>query len=1182
MGKFSLNKRQLLFIMRVTVFKFILIFLITSFVHAEGTSAQGILDRQVTVNLKDAALKTALSRIEAAANIRFSYSRNIINLNLTVNVNAEAETLSRVLQQLLTPLSIKYQVVNDQILLYQSKKKAFGIYKAVENLAIEDKDLAVQYLAFQGRVISSATGKGLSDVNIQVKNTNLGTTTDRNGSFALELPNGNAVLVFSYVGFVTKEVPVNDQKFLEITIDPDIKLQDEVIVVGYGTQKARDVTGSVARISAKEIRQVAVVSADQAILGRVAGVQVSQNSGEPGGEISVRIRGIASITSGSDPLIVVDGIPMSVNLRAINPNDIETIDVLKDAAAAAIYGSRASAGVILITTKRGKSGKVTIGVDVFSGIQKVGKMIPLLNGPEFAKLANENLVNAGQSPNPAWSNPSSLPTTDWQKAIFRSAPLNNYNVSISGGSDKARSYLSFGYTNQQGIIQRSNYERYTSRINLDYDVSSRLKFGVNINFNFDKTRNPTTQSTDAGVLSGTPNGVLQALPTDPIYTDVQGPLGDHLWGFRGYAMRANTRPSAWYVTINPVWRNDYYTELNRGQNTQLLTNAFGELELLKGLKFKSIIGYNINNGFSTNGSPYKLPAEIDPQSNAGYSQNWSKGTQWNSVNTLNYTGSFGDHNFSVLVGTDALKGTGGYISGSGGRQPENQVSLSATTQNPVRQVNGSDYVPFSLFSYLGRLTYNYNEKYLVSATFRRDASSKFADGSRWGTFPSVSIGWRLSKEQFMRTLPFVDELKIRGSYGSVGNQNIPDLRFLSTYTDMGGRFGYSLGTPTAQVVGIQPGVLGNPAISWEKNTEKNIGLDAVLFKGMFNLTADYYKKDLTDLLGTVPTPWYSTPFNGSYLANAFSMYNQGVEISLGFSKTIGGLRFNANGNFTTINNKVTSLIPGNTSGYLFQSISIIGSSFNDGGAQTRTMVGEKVGNFWGYEFDGIIQNQAELDKSGMKGLGAKVGDKRFKDINGRDSKGNLTGTPDGKVDEDDKKIIGNGIPGYVYGFSLGAEFKGFDFNAFFNGQGDVQIANMTKAVMYHMHFFNGPGLNNGHKDLLNSWHGEGTSNTLPRNSYDAPTSNRYFATDYIENGAFLRLRNIQLGYNLPTALASKISMTRARIYVSAQNLFTATQYSGYDPEVGSATIGTRVQTAGVDFGRYPTARMFLVGISASF
>jgi hypothetical protein len=308
------------------------------------------------------------------------------------------------------------------------------------------------------------------------------------------------------------------------------------------------------------------------------------------------------------------------------------------------------------------------------------------------------------------------------------------------------------------------------------------------------------------------------------------------------------------------------------------------------------------------------------------------------------------------------------------------------------------------------------------------------------------------------------------------------------------------------------------------------------------------------------------------------MQNQGVELLVGFNKKIGEVRFTANANFTTIRNKVLELFPGNSSGFLSQSISVIGQDQ----AQTRTYVGERVGNFWGYIFDGIIQNEAELAASGMAGLGSKVGDKLYKDINGRDDKGNLTGTPDGKVNQDDKTFIGNGMPGYVYGFTLGAEFKGFDFNAFFNGQGDVQIANMTKAVMYHMRFHNGPGLNNVHKDVLNSWKGEGTSNTLPRNSYDAPYSNRLFASDYIENGAFLRLRNIQIGYTLPTAIASKVAMSRARVYVAAQNLFTITDYSGYDPEVGSATVGNRVLTTGADFGRFPTARMYTVGISAQF
>ena len=1016
----------------------------------------------------------------------------------------------------------------------------------------------------------------LANATVKVAGENTSTMSKEDGTFSINVKK-NGTLLFSYVGFGEQEFNVEGNSTHNVQFSRASTDLNAVVVVGYGTQRSRNVSGAVARIGAKEIRQVAVVSADQAILGRVAGVQVSQNSGEPGGEISVRIRGIASITSGSDPLIVVDGIPLSVNIRAINPNDIESIDVLKDAAASAIYGSRASAGVILITTKRGKAGKVAINLDAFTGTQKVTKFIPVLSGPEYAKLGNENLVNGGQAPNPAWANPASLPTTDWQDAMFRSAPMHNYNVSVSGGNEKARTFLSFGYIKQDGIVQRSTYERYTSRINMDYDVSNKLKLGVNVNFNFDKNRNPTTQSNDGGVIIGNSASVLNANPIDPIYTTTEGPLGDHLFGFRGYAMRANTRPAQWYLTGNPIWRNDYYTELTRGQNTQLLSNAFGELELLKGLKFKSIISYNISNSFGIYGQPYQLPASIDPQSNSTYQEGWNKGAQWNWVNTLNYEKSLGSHNFSLLVGTDALKGSGAFVQGNGTGQPENQQSLTATTSN--NRVAGSAYVPFSLFSYLSRLNYNYKEKYLVSFNFRRDGSSKFAEANRYGYFPSVSAAWRISQESFMQSMSFIQELKIRGSYGSVGNQNIPDLQYLSTYTNSGGRYGYSLGTPPALIGGIRPGVLGNKDISWEKNTERNIGLDAIFANGMFNLSADYYKKELTDLLGTVPTPFYSTPYNGSFLANAFSMENSGIELLLGFNKTLGGLRLNASVNFSTIENKVTGLIPGNTSGYLPQSISVIGDK---DGAETRTYVGEKVGNFWGYIFDGIIQNAAELEASGMKGLGSKIGDKRFKDINGRDLKGNLTGSPDGKVNGDDKTFIGNGIPGFIYGFNLGAEYKGFDLNVFFNGQGDVQIANMTNAIMNHMRFNNGPGLVNVNKSVLNSWKGEGTSNTLPRNSYDAPYINRAFSTDYIENGAFLRLRNIQLGYTLPASLASKAAMSRARIYVSAQNLFTITDYSGYDPEVGSSTVGNRVQTAGVDFGRYPTARMFTVGISAQF
>ncbi len=429
-------------IMRVSIFKLIFLFVTTSFLSAKETSAQEILDRPVTLNVKDVTLKSALSQIENAVRVRFSYSRNIINLNQKVNINSQSEVLAKVLQRLLNPLAIDYQVVDDQILLYNNKKRKSNHIEAVSYLAFSDEELAVQYLPFQGRVISSVSGQGLPDVSVQIKNTNVGTTTDRNGSFSLNIPNGSDVLVISYVGYLTKEVAVNNQSFLEITLNQDVKIQEEVVVVGYGTQKSKSVTGAVAKIGNKQIKEVPVLGLDQAILGRVAGVQVTENSAEPGGEVSIRIRGIASITSGIDPLVVVDGVPMSVNLNTINPNDIESIDLLKDAASTAIYGSRASAGVILVTTKRGKNtGKATVSFDAYTARQYVAKKIPLLNGPQFAKLANENLVNGGQTANPEWADPSKVLDTDWQDAIFnRGAPMHNANVSIAGGSEKLRSF----------------------------------------------------------------------------------------------------------------------------------------------------------------------------------------------------------------------------------------------------------------------------------------------------------------------------------------------------------------------------------------------------------------------------------------------------------------------------------------------------------------------------------------------------------------------------------------------------------------------------------------------------------------------------------------------------------------------------------------------------------------------
>lgn len=1024
-----------------------------------------------------------------------------------------------------------------------------------------------------GKIVDEKN-KPLSLVSVSEKGSKNTTMSGEDGTYKLTVKSKDAVIVFSSAGFSSEQSKVGDQKEVNKQLRQSERVLDDVVIVGYGTQKSRNITGAVAKIGSKQIKEVPVLGLDQAILGRVAGVQVTENSAEPGGEVSIKIRGIASITGGVEPLVVVDGVPMSVNLNTINPNDIESIDLLKDAAATAIYGSRASAGVILVTTKRGrKDGKSTVSFDAFASRQYVAKKIPLLNGAQFAKLANENLVNGGQTPNPAWADPSKVLNTDWQDAMFNAgAPMINANISIAGGSDKLRSFLSFGFVDQDGIVQRSNYKRFTSRINLDYDISSKIKIGATVNFGWVKNTNTRTQEEFWGVLLN----AMRAQPTSPVYTDQEGAFGDHLYGLRGYALRRQQVNNNYYTMGNPVFTNEYYSS-NGNQNTSLLTNVYGEAELIKGLKFKSIFGYNIINGLGNYGNPYALPQEVDNTSRSFFQDNWNRGLQWNWINTLDYSKTIGSHNISVLVGTDALKGTFRSIGAGGNNTPETQQSISASDLLG-RQVNGSESPANSLFSYLSRLNYSFADKYLLTVNFRRDGSSNFGPENRFGNFTSFSAGWRISKEKFMERATFMDDLKLRVSYGSVGNQNIPALSFATFYGNDGGNFGYSFGgADPALVPGLRPQTLGNAAIKWEKNTELNIGLDASILKGKFTLTADYYIKQLSDLLGTVPIPNYSAPFNGEFLANAFTMENRGLELTVGYRQQFGKVNFSANANFTTLDNEVTGLIPGNTSGNIPQNISMIGSAFNDGNAQTRTTVGERVGNFYGYVFDGIIQNAAELAASGMSGFSAQVGDKRFKDISGP------KGVPDGKVDDNDRTNIGNGLPGYIYGFSMRAEYSGFDINLFFNGQGDVQVANMTNAVLYHMRFHNSTGIVNGSADLLNSWKGEGTSNTLPRNSYDAPTSNRFFSSDYIQSGAFLRLRNVALGYTLPVATAKKVGMSSARLYVSAQNLFTITNYTGYDPEVGSAQIGgRRALTTGVDYGRFPRARAFTVGVNVQF
>ena len=1009
-------------------------------------------------------------------------------------------------------------------------------------------------------IITDENNNPLSNATVRVAGESTSALTKENGSYSISVKKG-ATLLFSYVGYDEQDVIVQGDKPLNVKFSQSSNNLNGVTVIGFGSLKTKNITGAMGKIGSKEIKQVAVVGLNQALQGRIAGVQVAENSADPGADVSIRIRGVASITSGTEPLVVVDGVPMAVNLNAINPNDIESIDVLKDASSAAIYGSRGSAGVVLVTTKRGKAGKMTVGIDAYFGQQTVSKKIDLLTGPQFARLANENLVNGGQDPNPAWQNPENVINSNWQDAIFKTASMSNYSISLSGGTEKSKNYLSLGYTNQNGILSKAaTFERLTARFNSDYEVSKKFKVGVSLNFSNDKRSGIRMQDDNTGLLIG----IITAQPTNDIYTDKVGSYGDHSFGFNGYSIPR--LQNNFYFGTNPIYSVDeHFFSRNRG--TQLLSNAYGEFEIIKGLKFKSMFGYTLSNSIGSNGNN-SVPSAIAVatlNNKTEISTNFGNYNEWNWVNTLTYNTTINKHAITALVGTDALKFSGEGLSGRGVGAPQQQLSVSATEPGS-RNLSGFPYVPSSLFSVLARLNYSYDNKYLFSATVRRDGSSKFGSLNRYGTFPSASVGWRISQEKFMENVNFINELKLRASYGAVGNQNIPNLQYLSLYGDINGEYGYTLGGVV--VPGNRVTTVGNDGIKWETNVEQNIGFDAVLLNRKITVGVDYYKKKLKELLGEVPTGAYAIPFsNNSIIKNAFTMENSGIELTLGVNQRVGAVNLTFNANFSTVNNKVTGLDPANKKSYVQQNLSNIGDVI---GASSRTYVGERLGNFWGYEFDGIFQTDADATASGMEKV--QAGDVRYKDLNG-----------DKKIDGNDRVNLGNGLPGYLYGFNIRAEYKGFDINIFCNGQGDVQIANMLKYYTSSITNRNG-GLVNGGVELLNSWKGPGTSNTVPRNSLNAPLSNRWFSSNYIENGAFFRVRNVQIGYSLQSKTLKSIGMSNARFYISGQNLLTFTKYSGFDPEVGSsrATGGSGTQTSGVDYGRYPMARMVTFGISAQF
>lgn len=1030
-----------------------------------------------------------------------------------------------------------------------------------------------------GTVTDAANGDVLAGATVQVKGTTVGATSDAQGQYRLTVPGGGTVLVFSFIGYQPSEVTIGNRSVVDGKLTASDNALSEVVVVGYGVQNRRDVTTAIGSVRARDLANQPVTSFDQAIAAKIAGVQVLQTSGAPGAALSVRVRGVGSISAGNDPLYVIDGIPLSrdtkfatggtstqfpdnpINvLSTINTDDIESIEVLKDASAAAIYGSRGSNGVVLLTTKRGKEGKTTINYDTYVGSQQVTKKLDLLNAYEYATLNAEGRNNAYLDRNPTGSvnDPTSvrekgvgapstvippeivpylngqqgLTNTDWQDAIFRTAPIQNHTLSISGGKDNIKFYVSGNYMDQRGVVINSGFKRYSARANVDIK-SGRLTVGANLNPTYAK--HDLIKSEGPYLGEGVIGLAVQIPPIWPVYN------ADGSYNFQGNGWGYGTTS-----LLNPVaLANEISDKLSQ---IRLLGNVYAQYEITRGLSYRLNLGSDVNS-FQRD---YFRPSVLEIRDSKGPSvpTGFSRAQQyvnWLVENTINYNRSFGLHTVSGLAGFTAQKD----------RRTGNELTATNFPNDLVQTLNAgqvtagsSDVQEWSLLSYLGRVQYDYDGKYLLSAAIRADGSSRFGTNNRYGYFPSVSAGWNVAQESFLKGNAWLSDLKIRGSYGLTGNFQIPNYGSVSLLSYQN----YVLG-PESIVSGLAPGNSANPNLRWEKTAMLDLGFDASFLRNRLTLTVDYYNANTSDLLLNVPVP-RASGFS-TELQNIGRVNNQGFEFSLGTRQTFGQVGWTASANVATNRNRVRALGPSG------DPIIVSGGV---AGAQFITQIGHPIGEYYTMVYDGVFKNQAEVDAYPHTAT-TKPGDFRFIDSN-----------KDGKIDfSSDRTITGSYFPKYTFGFTSNLTFSGFDLGVTVQGSQGNKILNLIRRYIY-----NGEGNGNQFRGALNRWQsaadpGDGLHNRANRLQTG---SNGEISTWHLEDGSFVRIRTLTLGYSIPTALLTKLRLTRARLYVTAQNPFTFTKYTGFNPEVSSRPDSAL--SPGEDYGTYPLPRTTSVGLNLSF
>ena len=1009
-----------------------------------------------------------------------------------------------------------------------------------------------QEKAIKGKLTDSDTKESLPGVNILVKGTSRGTTTDANGEFQLVVANSDAVLVCSFIGYQTLEVPITNQTTFNITMLQDTKALEEIVVVGYGTQRKVDLTGAVGGLRASDIdiSSKPVTSPDQLLAGRVAGIQISNRSGDPGAPIDVRIRGIGTAGVNS-PLWVIDGVPIvqtsniTVNtgsstetnpLSGLNPNDIESIDVLKDASAAAIYGARAANGVVIVTTKRGKEGIATVSYDGYVGVGQAWKKLDVLNTSQYIDIQKQiDPVNRD------FSAFSSKPNVNWQDEVFRNSSVQSHNIGVNGGSATANYYVGASYMNQQGIEPAQSFKRFSIKANSDIRAGKYLKFGESL----------LIASTDRSVQpeEATFSGA-QAARNQPFFQvyDATNPTG--------YNLETTANRGTGGGSANLLMRTDpkyvYTTVLAR----KVLGNVYGEFEPIKGLKYRISGGFDYNVG---DGNYFANDVDFNGFPKASFLVQERPIELTTNINhTITYNKTFGKSSLTALIGEEETNFRFDKVRVQGSNLFNPAIKF-ASTGTQVGAANEADQ--WALRGYLGRINYAFNDKYLFTFNVRQDNSSRFAKANRSQAFPSVSAGWRLSQESFFPKGGIFDDVKIRASWGQSGNQFTgTNFAYLSTLHPF---IFYVLGTGAQNVVrGPAPIIFANPDLKWETSTQSDIGADISMLQGKIDLTVDYFRKTTNDILLPYPAP-YTSGFFLPIDANLGKILNSGIELSVNYKNRVGAFQYGIGGNVTTIHNEVLDL------GGIPEIISGVG-----GGSTHRTIVGESLGSFYGYKTDGIFQTQAEVDAAVPDNIsnGTAPGDIRFVDIN-----------KDGVIDSKDRTNLGSPIPKFYYGINLSASYKGFDISALLQGVSGQKVYNGVRAQMEDLR-----GSQNFLTSTLDHWTPSNPSNTMPRIAVDDDHNNNRYSDRWIESASFMRIRNIQIGYNIPSDRLkdmTKGAISRFRVYLAAQNLMTFTKYTGFDPEVTrgfSFQKGEAPLANGQDSGSSPQPRILQFGWQVTF